>query len=149
MTAETIFLDTNILLTATDPTRDLHRVAVGVFDTFPSRGLSLCLSGQVIREYLVVATRERSQNGLGLTLKQALANVRAFRERARLLPENEAVARRFGALLVEIPTTGRVIHDAHMIATALAHDVSTVLTLNVKDFRRFRERIELRTLVPV
>lgn len=149
MTAETVFLDTNFLLAATTPTREYHRVALGVFDTLPSRGLSLCFSGQVIREYLVVATREAEINGLGLTLDEALGNVRAFRERARFLPENEAVARRFEALLTAVPTAGRAIYDAHLVATALAHEVPTLLTLNVRDFRRFGAYIELRTLVSI
>jgi|CXWL01.1.fsa_nt_gi predicted nucleic acid-binding protein len=147
MTADSVFLDTNILVAATTPTREMHRVALGVFDALPNRGLSLCLSGQVLREYLVVATREPDINGLGLSLEKALMNVRAFRDRARFLPENAAVSRRFEELLSEIPTSGRAIHDAHLVATALAHEVGTLLTLNVKDFRRFGEHIELRTLV--
>jgi len=35
------------------------------------------------------------------------------------------------------------IHDANIAATMLAHGERRLLTLNVKDFRRYGERIEL------
>jgi hypothetical protein len=46
----------------------------------------LRLSGQVLREYLSVSTWSAEQNGPGLNLSDALANVRAIRARTTLLP---------------------------------------------------------------
>ena len=43
----------------------------------------------------------------------------------------------------EVPVGGKQIHDANIAATMLAHGERRLLTLNVKDFRRYGERIEL------
>ena len=43
----------------------------------------------------------------------------------------------------EVPVAGKQIHDANIAATMLAHGERRLLTLNVKDFRRYGERIEL------
>ena len=54
---ETVFIDTNVLLCATDRFRRHHDEARGVFRAARDAGFSLALSGQIVREYLVVATR--------------------------------------------------------------------------------------------
>lgn len=54
---------------------------------------------QVIREYLVVATRPVIANGLGMLLGDALENVREFRKTIRLLPEERPVLPAFLRLL--------------------------------------------------
>lgn len=49
-------LDTNILLTATDEGRAEHERALDVINGWPAHGTTLYTSGQIIREYLSVAT---------------------------------------------------------------------------------------------
>ena len=61
---DTLFVDTNVLLTATDESRPLHREATRLLTGEVIQGLSLAASGQVLREYLVVATRPADVNGL-------------------------------------------------------------------------------------
>jgi predicted nucleic acid-binding protein len=129
-------LDTNILLAATASARPFHVQAMAVLDQgFADR--SLVVSGQVVREYLAVATRPAENNGLGLTTAQALGNVSQFLDRAECLEEDRRVTQRFLALLVEVPSQGNQVHDAHIVATMLAHGVGHLLTLNPKDFQRF------------
>jgi predicted nucleic acid-binding protein len=98
-------------------------------------------SSQVIREYLAVATRPAEANGLGLSVGDALANVREFRRRMRLLPEERPILPVFLSLLEEIPCRGKRIHDAHLVATAIVHRVRTIVTLNGEDFEPFAARI--------
>ena len=74
-------LDTNVLLAATDEGRAEHDQALEIVNDWPGRGTTLYTSGQIMREYLAVATRPAERNGLGLKLADALANVRAFRGR--------------------------------------------------------------------
>ena len=138
-----ILLDTNVLLAATTPARGLHGCARRVLDDWPNRGRRLCVSGQVLREYLVVATREPEHHGLGLGLADALGNAEAIEERCRLLAEGPEVAAELRKLLRAVPTTGKAIHDANLVATALAHGVPGVVTENLEDFERFRERLEI------
>ena len=57
----------------------------------------------------------------------------------RLLPEDESVADRLEQLLRAIGARGKVIHDANIVATVLAHGVGRLLTHNVKDFDRYAD----------
>jgi len=61
-----VLLDTNVLLTATTPALALHEAALEILNAGSDRG-ALVTSGQVLREYLVVATRPVEVNGLGLS----------------------------------------------------------------------------------
>jgi len=138
-----VLLDTNVLLDATTPARNLHRAARRVLDDWPNRGIQLCISGQIFREYLVVATRSAEVNGLGLAVEDALANVAAFRGRCRFLAEDREVAERLYDLLDDIACSGKQVHDANVVATCLVHGVPTIVTANTGDFERFKSRIEV------
>jgi predicted nucleic acid-binding protein len=52
-----VLVDTNVLLSATAPLRPLHRAAIAVLNDWPNQGSILATTTQVLREYLVVATR--------------------------------------------------------------------------------------------
>jgi predicted nucleic acid-binding protein len=99
------------------------------------------VSAQVVREYLAVATRPAASNGLGLSLADALGNVRELRSRLRLLPEEKPVLPALLSLLEEVPCVGKRVHDAHLVATALVHRVGTIVTLNGTDFEPFAGRV--------
>lgn len=140
--AESVIVDTNILLTATEETRSRHARAQHVLQTWPR----LYVSGQILREYLVVATRPSSENGLGMKLPAALENVREFLSRFRFLDETKKTFQNLRELLEEIPCRGRQIHDANLVATALTHGVTAIVTENARDFRRFRSRLTVLEL---
>jgi predicted nucleic acid-binding protein len=136
-------LDSCVLLAATDENRKDHQGALTVLQAWPARGATLYLSGQVLREYLSAATRPMAANGLGLSLADALDNVRAFRDRATLLTEGRVSTDRLQALLREVACAGKVIHDANVIATMLTHGIGTVVTSNLADFARFKPYVSL------
>lgn len=139
------FVDTNVLLTATAPRRIGHAQAVALLEAgFADR--SLFLSGQVLREYLAVATRPPAANGLGLTLTEALGNVNQFLERSNFLPEDEVVRDALLRLLAAVPSLGKQIHDANIAATMIAHGIRRLVTLNPGDFQRFVPSIEVEGL---
>lgn len=132
-------LDTNVLVSSTASQRKLHEVAQSVVQC-PVSGKQACVSGQILREYLVVATRPLESNGLGLTPAEAIANVSAFRSLMHCLEENEEVRKRLAKLVLTHECRGVVIHDANVVATALAHGVPAIVTENWEDFRRFDQR---------
>jgi predicted nucleic acid-binding protein len=132
-----VMLDTNVLLAATDEGRPEHRDALTVLNVWPAGGATLCVSGQILREYLAVATRPAAVNGLGLSQPDALANVHAICARTSLLAEGTKVTERLLGLLADVGCGGRQVHDANVIATMLVHGVATVATMNVGDFARF------------
>jgi len=146
MDDRSVLLDTNVLLEATTPARALHRAARRVLDDWPNRGVRLCVSGQILREYLVVATRKQEVNGLGLAVGDALANVAAFVGRCRFLAEDQQVAERLRKLLRDVACSGKQVHDANVVATCLAHGVGGVVTANLGDFERFDHLVEVRPL---
>ena len=144
--AERVVLDTNVLLSATDESRTEHAEAVAAVNEWPASGLTLYTSGQILREYLVVATRPTDVNGLGLAMSDALANVRALRSQLRLLGEEIKVAERLMGILDTVRCRGKQVHDANVVATMLVHGIDTVVTSNVDDFTRFDQYVRVSPL---
>lgn len=141
-----IFLDTNILLAASAPARASHERALEVLNAWPNDGVKLTLSGQIVREYLVVATRPTSLNGLGLKLEDALSNCQAIVARCQVLDETKAVSEKLQEIARETSTSGKQLHDANLVATAVVHGIFDILTQNIEDFRRFAPMIKLVAL---
>jgi hypothetical protein len=56
-----------------------------IINEWAAGGTTLCISGQILREYLAVATWPVNRNGPGLKPADAVSNVRAI-PRADLLP---------------------------------------------------------------
>ena len=149
MDDKAVLVDTNVLLSATVSIRALHRAALVVLNDWPNQGIALAASPQIFREYLVVATRPIEVNGLGLDIRDALANVEAFRGRIRLLHDSEGVWDRLRALVSRHGCQGKQIHDANVAAAALTAGISKVVTANVGDFVRFSPEVEVIDLAKV
>jgi len=143
MDDKAVLVDTNVLISATTPLRELHRAALTVFNRWPNEGVILVTSSQILREYLVVATRPVEVNGLGLSISDALTNIGAFRGRLRLLPESEPSWNRLQTLIATYRCLGKQIHDANVVATALSSGVAKLVTANVGDFSRFATELEV------
>ncbi len=142
MVAETppgsrLFLDTNILLAATAEGRNVNHRAEELISQGPGEGVHLFISGQVLREYLVVATRPQEVNGLGLTLPAARENVEAFMRFLVVLDEPASAVDRLLTLITEGNVTGTRIHDAGIVATMLEHNIHDLVTANIGDFAAF------------
>jgi predicted nucleic acid-binding protein len=143
MHPDRVMLDTNVFVAATDEGRAEHRDALSVVNDWAAGDTTLCTSGQILREYLVVATRPVEKNGLGLALPDAVGNVRAIRERTTFLVEDFKVADRLVGLLADVECSGKQVHDANVVATMLVHGIGTVVTMNLDDFARFDRYVSL------
>ena len=53
------------------------------------------------------------------------------------LPDSQEVHNRWRSLLVAHSIQGVQVHDARLVASMYVHGVEQLLTINVKDFRRF------------
>lgn len=144
--ADRALLDTNVLLSASDTSRTAHSRARAALDKWPAEGTTLYASGQILREYLAIATRPAAQNGLGLAQADAVANVRALSERIHLLTEDGKVQARLLTLLDATACAGKQVHDANVVATVLVHGVDAIVTCNTEDFARFDQLI---TVIPL
>jgi len=139
------FVDTNVLLSATDEARTDHLASSDVFRRATAFGVHLAISGQVIREYLAVATRRIERNGFGLSVSDALHNVGAFRGRTVVLEEVEAVSEELQSLVRQFQVSGSQVHDANVVATMIVHRVDVLVTANRDDFSRYST---IRTVAP-
>jgi predicted nucleic acid-binding protein len=101
-----------------------------------------------MREFLACTTRS------GMMLEpldrmEALDHVQGFIEQFEILTDSATTADRLYQLLREVDRCGKQVHDANIVATMLDADVTTLLTANVKDFRRFESYISVLSLPTV
>ena len=131
------FIDTDVLLAACDESREAHTRSLELLEDGLSGKRSLFASGQVLREFLVVATRPVDANGLGMKAADALANLAEFVRCVRLLDETEAVSWDLRDLVRKHGLRGKRIHDANIAATLRAHGLQHLATNNPSDFKIF------------
>ena len=139
MVGDTLFVDTNVLLIATDESRSLHQEAMQLLAGSVTQYLSLATSGQVLREYLVVATRPVDVNGLGLSTEVAVANVNEFLDGFNMCDETVEVSSRLRQLALTHNLSGKRLHDANIVATMEVHGIRALVTENAGDFAPFED----------
>ena len=144
MRGESVFLDTNILLSASDRDRSAFAACRQIISRPADVGYHLYIGPQVVREYIVVATRPVEVNGLGLTGTDALHNIGQFQRRTIMVGESEKSVEKLLTLISQYSVSGKRIHDANIIAVMFENGISCLLTLNTDDFKTF-SGIELYT----
>lgn len=132
-----VFVDTNVLLAATDRDRSQHQNALTFLDEGLRGSLRLFVTGQIFREYLVVATRPQEVNGLGLSPQEALKNVRGFKSVLQILSEDDKTASGLMTMIQKHGLKGKRIHDANLIASMDRHGLRQLKTYNPSDFKTF------------
>lgn len=141
--ADLVVVDTNVLLSASDRSRSSHEAALRLLRDDPR---DLHVTPQVVREYLAVATRPPEANGLGLPHARAVENVRGLLTSLGLLAEGAGSTGRLLDLVGSAAATGRQVHDANIVAVALAHGASAVVTDDARHFARFAEHLTIESL---
>ena len=129
-----LLVDTNVLLESTDEGRRLHALAIDLFRKAADAGVDLFVGTQVIREYLVVATRPIENNGLGMTTADALDNVSQFLKRAAVVAETLRADDTFVDWAGRYEVRGKRLHDLQILATASSAGMHALVTANEKDF---------------
>lgn len=132
-----VLLDTNILLRLSATQAPEHADLVHAVASLLSRGDEPVITAQVLIELWVVATRPANVNGFGWTPAQTHQVVVSFRAQFALLEDTPAVFTYWLTLVAVNGVEGKRAHDARLAATMLAHGVTTLLTLNPKDFMGF------------
>jgi predicted nucleic acid-binding protein len=129
-----LLVDTNVLLEATDEGRPLHAQAMALFRHAAEDGLDLFIGTQVVREYLVVATRPIENNGLGMNTASAIDNIQAFEKRASLVAESLRAGEVFVEWAGRFQVQGKKLHDLQILATASVAGMNALITANERDF---------------
>ena len=140
-----VLIDTNVLLTATDRSRPGFDRARRIFSRIINAGMHPSVCGQIVREYVVVATRPVAANGLGLDPSDAVENVRAIRSQATFVEETADVSAELLDLVESAGATGKRIHDLNLVALMQVHRVRALVTDNPSDFPEMQDR-EVLTL---
>ncbi|KAB2902364.1 MAG: PIN domain-containing protein [Anaerolineae bacterium] len=140
-----VFIDTNILLRAVLAEMKQHSQVDALLKRAIREETELWISGQIIREFIVQATHPKTLS-IPLTIAQAVQEIEAIKPLFRIADETALVRDKLLGLLTQYPTQGKQVHDANIVATMLAYDLDTLLTLNVDDFKRFEDQIEIISL---
>ena len=105
------------------------------------------VTAQVAREYLVVATRPRATNGLGLSGDVAVANLDDLLIGVEVFPDSGAAVDVLMGFVGRGTAIGKQVHDANLVAQALHHHADVIVTDNRRHFSRFEEFITIESLV--
>jgi len=130
------FVDTNVLLRAILTQMDDHAPSDTLVKRLWREGVTLWISGQVIREFIVQATHPKTLK-IPLSMADVIATVDAITPLFQVADETPAVRAELLRLLREFPTGGKQVHDANLVATMLVYGIDTLLTINVDDLKRF------------
>lgn len=137
-----VFVDTNVLIYASRAAGPSSQAANDALEAAEGAGDELCISRQILREYLASVTRPQIA-APPMPAAEAVADLRRLGEIYTILEDGPAVTERLYELLLQAPTGGKQVHDANVAATMLVHGVTRLLTFNGADFRRFEGLIEL------
>ncbi|MEM9156860.1 MAG: type II toxin-antitoxin system VapC family toxin [Cyanobacteria bacterium P01_F01_bin.33] len=130
--------DTNILLRSIHTGHPNQPVAVGAINTLLQHH-RVCYTMQNIAEFWTVCTRPMAKNGFGMTAQQVRREIDQIEETLFLLPDDPAVYPTWKDLVTRYEVKGVKVHDAKLVATMLVHGVTSLLTFDVGDFKRYSE----------
>jgi predicted nucleic acid-binding protein len=142
---EPTFVDTNILVFASERRAPLHAVALQAMRDVRTSGSPIWVSRQILREYVAVLSRPQIW-GIPQPIATLVGEVRWFERRFRVAEDNPRVTVHLLRLLQEIPAAGKQVHDANIVATMQTYGIPRLLTHNDADFARYAGII---TVVPL
>ena len=130
-------IDTNILARSAQPNHSQHVAAVAVVAALRLGGDALRVAPQNLYEFWVLATRPLENNGLGLSVEDARAELARLQRLYDPLDETPAVYMEWTRLISIIEIKGKTGHDARLVAIMKVHGIDRILTFNVSDFARY------------
>lgn len=132
-------VDTNVWLRMADPAHEMFSAADSAIKTLLGNLDALYISPQVIAEYWRVLTSDGSQRGgFGWSVRQADLEVQQMEYDYPMLHDSPFVYGKWRQIILATSSTGASVYDARLAATMLAHDLTHILTFNVKDFNRYK-----------
>ncbi|MCS6831235.1 MAG: PIN domain-containing protein [Armatimonadota bacterium] len=134
-----LLIDTSVLVRLRDKGSPHLVECERAIDLLIVRDEKLYLCTQVLIEFWSVATRPLEANGLGRNAEQAFLDCQLFLGVMSLLDEPPDIARYWLELVRRYEVKGKEVHDARLVAFALAHGIPHILTLNPADFSRYQE----------
>jgi predicted nucleic acid-binding protein len=132
-----VLVDTSLLVRALQPQHPLCVVAKNAIDRLRLKQRRLYVVPQNLVELWVVATRPVGENGLGMSIAEALTELTRVKTFFALLPETEEIFPAWERLVTEYRISGKPAHDARLVAAMLVHGLTSVLTFDKTGFTRY------------
>jgi predicted nucleic acid-binding protein len=135
----TYLLDTNILLRLSERHGSEFQLVRPVLSSLAAKQVRLCYTSQNLIEFWNVSTRPLERNGHGLSISETDAEARGIETAFELLPDVKTIHLEWRKLVVNYGVFGVQVHDARLVACMKAHGITHMLTLNGRDFVRYKE----------
>ncbi len=145
MDDRSIFIDTNILVYANIIETPFHSIALKSLEKIDNQYENLWISRQILREYISAVTKvDPAIKPLPIPL--IVERICLFENTFSIAEDDAKVTSNLLSILEKVIIRGRKIHDANIVATMMAHNISTLITQNKKDFERFSSIITIFTM---
>ena len=92
---------------------------------------------QNLYEFWVVATRPVENNGLALTPSQADRITSRIAKVCLLLRDPSELYDEWRRIVLANHVSGKIAHDARLVAAMRLHSIQQILTFNIQDFARY------------
>lgn len=140
-----VLVDTNVFVHAFIQESDANARARSALLELRTAGMEICISHQIVREFLAACTRMALL--AGKPLRQDVINyVRELVKDCSYANEDERVSSELSLLAGSHQVSDKQIHDLNLIATMKVHGIPTLLTDNIEDLRRYRDEVNLRSI---
>lgn len=133
-------IDTNILVYAHNTDSEYNARAIAFLEKILNErdeegNLAVCLTAQVLMEFIHVITRQKVEKPL--SLREAIQVVNDYLEAGiKIIHQRKTQIRTFLDLLSST-TTRKKVFDIALAATLKDNGISGIYTLNVADFKEF------------
>lgn len=132
-----VLVDTNIIARLAQPAHHHHSLALKAMEGLLQRKDDPCIVPQVLYEFWVIATKPTAANGLGLSVESAQIELGKARHIFTFLRDERAVYDHWEKLVTVHDVHGKIAHDARLVAAMMRHELTHLLTFNVRDSSRF------------
>jgi len=132
-----LLVDSNTILRTLQPRSPQHEIARSAIKTLIAQGEELSLTPQNLVEIWVVATRREANNGLGMSVDQAAAELTRLKNLFNLIADTAAIHQVWESLVIQHRVSGKPAHDARLAAAMRVHGIKSILTFNTSDFARY------------
>jgi predicted nucleic acid-binding protein len=134
-----VLVDTNILLRSAQPNHPSYSQATTAVSRLMRRNDALYFCSQNVAEFWNVATRPSDRNGMGLSIEEALREIRSIEHLFTLLPDIPAVYTAWKRIVEDHRVQGVKVYDARLIAFMGVYAIEGILTFDVADFSRYKK----------
>ena len=130
--------DTNCFLRLAEKNSPQRIIVLNAVRKLRAGNETLYYTPQIIAEFWNVCTRPTSaRGGFGFSVEQTERKVNIIQKYFQLLPDNPATFYEWRKLVSDYKISGLQVHDTKIAASMNIHNISTLVTFNEKDFKRF------------